>query len=107
MRDSKKRVALPVAIALVALAVVLFAISGGSKLKGTYVSEEGISQTFTFNGDEVTMSAFGINVIGQYKISGDQISITYSIFGMNQTWTQSFSKSGNTINIGGTNFVKR
>lgn len=52
-------------------------------------------------------AAFGINVSGKYNISGDQITITYSLLGMENTWTQSFSKSGKTITIGGTDFTKQ
>lgn len=92
---------------LLAVTLILTLSACGSKLKGTYVSEGLISQTFTFDGDDVTMSAFGINVSGKYKISGNQIIITYSLLGLENTWTQSFSKSGKTINIGGTDFVKR
>ncbi len=92
---------------LLAIAMVFALSSCGNSLKGTYTSEGLVAQTFTFDGDDVTMSAFGINVSGKYKISGDQITITYSLLGMENTWTQSFSKSGKTINIGGTDFTKR
>lgn len=92
---------------LLALTLILTLSSCGSGLKGTYASEGLIAQTFTFDGDNVTMSAFGINVTGKYKISGGQIAITYSLLGMENTWVQSFSKSGNKINIGGTDFIKR
>ncbi len=103
MREKMKRgIAL-----LLAVTLILTLSACGSKLKGTYVSEGLVSQTFTFDGDDVTMSAFGINVSGKYKISDSQITIIYSLLGMENTWTQSFSKSGKTINIGGTDFVKR
>ena len=92
---------------LLAVIMMLSLTACGSGLKGTYYSEGFVSQTFTFDGDNVTMSAFGINVSGKYKINGNQITITYSLLGMENTWTQSFSKSGNTINIGGTDFMKR
>lgn len=92
---------------LLAFALILTLSSCGGSLKGTYASEGLIAQTFTFDGDNVTMSAFGINVTGKYKISGDQITITYSLLGMDNTWTQSFSKSGKTITIGGTAFAKQ
>lgn len=92
---------------LLAVALILTLSSCGDSLKGTYVSKGLIAQTFTFDGDNVTMSAFGINVSGKYKISGNQIAITYSLFGMDNTWTQTFSKSGKTITIGGTDFTKR
>ena len=102
MKKTKRVIALLLAINL---ALILSAC--GSGLKGTYASEGLVAQTFTFDGGDVTMSAFGINVSGKYKISGNQITITYSLLGMENTWTQSFSKSGKTINIGGTDFVKR
>ncbi len=102
MRKFKSGVAL-----LLAIILILSLSACGSGLKGTYVSEGFIFQTFTFDGDNVTMSAFGINVSGKYKISNDQITITYSLLGMENTWTQSFSKSGKTITIGGTDFTKQ
>ena len=52
------------------------------------------------------MSAFGINASGTYQIDGGQIIITYTLFGQEYTWEQSFSQSGNVINIGGTEFEK-
>ena len=52
------------------------------------------------------MSAFGINANGTYVIDGDSIRITYSLLGMEYTWSQPFSKSGSSIYIGGTEFVK-
>lgn len=102
MNNLKKIVSL-----FLAFTLVLTLTSCGANLKGTYASEGLISQTFTFDGDNVTMSAFGINVSGKYEISDNQISVTYSLLGMENTWVQSFSKSGNTIIIGGTSFVKR
>lgn len=79
----------------------------GSQLSGTYRSTDVIAQTFTFSGNTVTMSAFGINASGTYVIEGDSIVITYSIFGLENTWRQSFSQSGSSIYIGGTEFVKQ
>lgn len=92
---------------LLTVSLILTLSACGSGLKGTYASEGLVAQTFTFDGDDVIMSAFGINVSGKYKVSGNQITITYSLLGMENTWTQSFSKSGKTINIGGTDFMKR
>lgn len=95
------------AVILAVILLVLLTACGGSKLNGTYTSQSFISQTFTFDGNNVTMSAFGINAYGTYKISGNQIEITYSMLGSEYTWTQPFSQSGNTINIGGTDFVRQ
>jgi len=98
----KKRVcALLLAVLLVA------ALSAcGNTLSGTYHSTDGFNQTFTFSGDSITMSAFGISASGTYKISGSEIVITYNLFGSEQTWSQSFSKDGSSIYIGGTEFKK-
>ena len=105
MRTNVKLRLLSVLLAVVLWATMLTAC-GGSKLNGTYHSQGLISQSFTFDGDQVTMSAFGVNASGTYRIEGDQIIITYSLFGQEYTWEQSFSQSGNVINIGGTEFEK-
>lgn len=86
------------------LLVTLCACS--SSLSGTYVSQGLIAQSFTFDGDHVTMSAFGLNVSGTYEIQDDTIIIHYSLFGLDYDWEQSFSRSGKTITIGGTDFTK-
>ena len=90
MRTNVKLRLLSVLLAVVLCATMLTAC-GGSKLDGTYHSQGLISQSFTFDGDQVTMSAFGVNA---------------SLFGQEYTWEQSFSQSGNVINIGGTEFKK-
>ena len=98
-------------IVCLALAAVLIAAllagCGGGKLKGTYKASGLVPQSFTFSGDKVTMSAFGINASGTYEIKGDEILITYSLLGIEYTWRQPFSRSGNSIFIGGTEFVKQ
>ena len=48
----------------------------------------------------------GSKLDGTYRIDGGQIIITYTLFGQEYTWEQSFSQSGNVINIGGTEFKK-
>ena len=103
MRTNVKLRLLSVLLAVVLCATMLPAC-GGSKLDGTYHSQGLISQSFTFDGDQVTMSAFGINASGTYQIDGDQIIITYNLLGQEYTWEQSFSQSAKVINIGGTEF---
>ena len=105
MRTNVKLRLLSVLLAVVLCATMLTAC-GGSKLDGTYHSQGLSSQSFTFDGDQVTMSAFGMNASGTYQIDGDQIIITYTLFGQEYTWEQSFSQAGNVINIGGTEFRK-
>ena len=77
-------------------------------LKGTYTSKEGlIEQSFTFMEDnKVKVSAFGINVEGEYRIEDGEITITYSLFGLSYDWVKSFKKDGNSIFIDGTEFIK-
>ena len=97
-----------VCIALIFIMMLaLLSACGGGGLSGTYRSDDLVGQSFTFRGDEVTMSAFGINASGSYRIEGDSIAITYSLFGLEYTWRQSFSRSGSDLYIGGTRFVKQ
>lgn len=94
-------------IGVLCVTILGFSACGSDELKGTYKSGGIVSQTFTFDGDNITMSAFGINASGTYKIDGENIEITYSLFGQECTFTQSFSKDGNSIYIGGTEFKKQ
>ena len=79
---------------------------GDDKLEGEYKSQGSIAQTFTFDGDEIMMSAFGLNATGTYKIEGDKIIITYTLFGMEQTWSQPFSRTDDGFIISGEEFKK-
>ena len=89
MRTNVKLRLLSVLLAVVLCATMLTAC-GGSKLDGTYRSQGLISQSFTFDGDQVTMSAFGVNASGTYRIEGDQIIITYHLYGQEYNWQQYF-----------------
>lgn len=77
-------------------------------LKGTYTSKDGlVEQSFTFMEDnKVKVSAFGIDVEGEYLIEDGEITITYSLLGMSYDWVKSFKKDGSSIFIDGTEFVK-
>ena len=77
-------------------------------LKGTYTSKDGlVEQSFTFKEDnKVEVSAFGIDVEGEYLIEDGEITITYSLLGMSYDWVKSFEKDGSSIFIDGTEFVK-
>lgn len=105
LRDSFRRGLC--ALLAVFMTAALLSACGGGGLDGTYRSDDLVGQSFTFRGDEVTMSAFGINASGSYRIEGDSIAITYSLFGLEYTWRQSFSRSGSDLYIGGTRFVKQ
>lgn len=95
------------AIFLAASVFVMLSACGSKSLNGTYISQDMFAQTFTFDGEHVTMSAFGINAPGTYQIEDGQIKIRYTLFGMDYDWQQSFSGSGSTIYIGGTEFKKQ
>lgn len=77
-------------------------------LNGTYTNKEGlIEQSFTFKEEnKVEVSAFGIEVEGEYLIEDGEITITYSLLGLSYDWVKSFEKDGNSIFIDGTEFVK-
>ena len=97
-------------IALVAAVILICTLSacGNQKLSGTYVSHEGmLTQTVIFDGDNVTLTAFGINAHGTYEIKDNWITIKYSLLGTEQTVENTFSKSNNSITIGGTEFIKQ
>ncbi len=82
--------------------------SCATKLHGTYTKSDGIiKQSFTFKDDnKVDVSAFGIDVEGEYHIENGKITITYSLLGLSYDWEKSFDKKGNSIFIDGTEFVK-
>lgn len=88
------------------LAILLLTGCGGSKLKGVYKSQDMFAQTFIFDGDNVTMSAFGISATGPYEIKNGNIYIKYNLFGQDEIWEQSFYQEGKKIYIGGTEFKK-
>lgn len=104
MNNPSLRRAVCLILAVVLLTALL--VSCGGKLSGTYRSGGLIPQTFTFSGNSVTMEAFGIQAEGTYEIKGDNIRITYSLLGMENTWEQPFRRSGRDIIIAGTLFEK-
>lgn len=73
---------------------------------GTYRSKDAFNQAFTFYGQNgIKMSAFGISAEGTYEIKNGQIIISYDFLGP-QVWNPSFSISGSSLFIAGTEFVK-
>lgn len=86
--------------------VCILTACGSNDLKGSYKSQGLVAQTFTFDGDEVTMSAFGLNASGTYEIKGDKIYITYILFGEEYIWSQPFSRTDDGFTISGTEFRK-
>lgn len=95
-------------LAAVMVCVMLFALTAcATKLSGTYTSKGLLKQSFTFMDDnKVKMSAFGLEIEGEYKIDDDKLIITYSLGGLHYDWEKSFKKDGSSIYIDGTEFVK-
>lgn len=104
----KKKVIAKVAAFIMTLCMMVCVFTSCSNtLNGTYKSDGVVSQTLTFEDDKVTMSAFGINAEGTYKIEKDKIIITYTLFGLSYDFEKSFEKDGKSIYIDGTEFVKQ
>lgn len=94
-------------LCLLSFLVACFA-SCSNQLNGTYATNESVKQTITFKPDNVVViSAFGIDAKGTYKIENDEITITYKVLGVSFDLVRSFEKKGNSVIIGGTEFVKQ
>ena len=95
--------------ALLLCLVMVFSLTACSMtLNGTYTATNDlVGQSFTFKEDnKVDVSAFGIDIEGDYVIEDDMITITYNILGMSYDWQKSFKKSGKSIIVDGIEFVK-
>ena len=104
----KKNIKRIVSLLLMAAMLMCVLTACTTKLSGTYTNDEGlVKQSFIFKEDnKVEVSAFGINVEGEYLIEDDTITITYSFLNLSYDWEKSFEKKGNSIFIDGTEFIK-
>lgn len=96
-------------VVVVMICMLLFMLTAcTTKLSGTYTNDKGlIKQSFTFKEDnKVEVSAFGIDVEGEYLIEDGKITITYSLLNLSYDWEKSFEKDGDSIFIDGTEFIK-
>ena len=105
MKKNLKRI---VSLLLLTTILVFVLTACATKLSGTYTNDEGlVKQSFTFKEDnKVDVSAFGIDVEGEYLIEDGKITITYSLLNLSYDLEKSFEKKGNSIYIDGTEFVK-
>ena len=105
MKKNLKRI---VSLLLLTTILVFLLTACATKLSGTYTNDEGlVKQSFTFKEDnKVDVSAFGIDVEGEYLIEDGKITITYSLLNLSYDLEKSFEKKGNAIYIDGTEFVK-
>ena len=97
-----------VSLLLLTVSLVCILTACTTHLSGTYTNDDGlVKQSFIFKEDnKVEVSAFGINVEGEYLIEDDTITITYSLLNLSYDWEKSFEKKGNSIFIDGTEFIK-
>ena len=102
----KKMICRVMCLALIMVMMVCSLTACSKKLSGTYTADGIIKQSFTFEDENVTISAFGIEAEGTYKIEKDKIIITYSLLGFSYDWEKSFERDGKDIIIDGTKFVK-
>ena len=104
----KKNIKRIVSLLLMAAMLMYVLTACTTKLSGTYTNDEGlVKQSFTFKEDnKVEVSAFGIDVEGEYLIEDDTITITYSLLNLSYDWEKSFEKKGSSIFIDGTEFIK-
>lgn len=96
-------------VALLLVVVVICSLTAcAMTLKGTYTHKEGlVESSFIFKDDnKVAVSAFGLQIEGEYEIKDGEITISYDILGVKTGLTKSFEKKGNSIFIDGTEFVK-
>ena len=105
MKKNLKRI---VSLLLLTTMLVCVLTACTTKLTGTYTNDEGlVKQSFTFKEDnKVEVSAFGIDIDGEYLIEDNKITITYSLMSLSYDWEKSFVKEGNSIFIDGTEFIK-
>ena len=77
-----------VSLLLLTVSLVCILTACTTKLSGTYTNDEGlVKQSFTFKEDnKVEVSAFGIDVEGEYLIEDDTITITYSLLNLSYDW---------------------
>ena len=97
-----------VALVLVMCLMVCALAACKTTLSGTYVNKGVLlEQRMTFKDDnKVAVSAFGIEIEGDYVIEDGTITITYTLLGLSYDWVKSFEKNGDTIIVDGTAFVK-
>ena len=96
-------------VATLLICTMTFALTAcAANLKGTYTNSAGlIEQSVIFKeNNRVALSAFGIELEGDYIIKDGEITITYHLLGISYDWVKSFKKDGSSIYIDGTEFVK-
>ena len=90
--------------AVVGVLLYFFVFKGGNYSKdivGTWVDKTDSSSSITFeSGDKLTMNLRGLKLSGTYKISGSELTMTYSFMGVSHTDNYEIVKpNGSTLRI--------
>ncbi len=90
--------------AVVGVLLYFFVFKGGNYSKdivGTWVDKTDSSSSITFeSGDKLTMNLRGLKLKGTYKISGSDLTMTYSFMGVSNTDNYEIVKlNGSTLRI--------
>ena len=94
-------------VLLLLLAAMAISLSACGKLSGKYYLKDSYGvQYLEFDGDQVTISTFGIPIRGTYRIKGNQITVHTNVLGYESDTPYSFKHSGNTITFEGQTYIK-
>lgn len=94
-------------ILLLLLAAMAISLSACGKLSGKYYLKDSYGvQYLEFDGDQVTISTFGIPIRGTYRIKGNQIMVHTNVLGYESDTPYSFKHSGNKITFEGQTYIK-
>lgn len=107
-----KKATLPVIIVVTIITIAVVVFGGGLSGRYEYVGDEdydkmlvmpiGFSDYLEFSGDKVTYQYIMGTMTNEYEIKNGKMYINY----MGTTFTHNFSKSGNSIFIGDTEWRK-
>ena len=89
-----------IALSLMAVIVISMLVScGGNSIVGKWQAEiEGETAAYEFKSDgTLEMSGSGLTFSGTYSVKDDQLTITISFMGMENTDTNKFKIDGDTL----------
>ncbi len=94
------------AILLITCLLMVSATGCSKKLNGTYNLYGSDVGSVTFKGDDITISAFGINITGTYEIKGDKLKVVAEFLGQEIPYDYQFKQDGDSIYLDGIEFRK-
>ncbi len=95
-------------ISIALVTVMLFSVTACGGLSGSYITEkDGFSVELVFDNGDLTMKMDSLEIHGTYKVDGDKITMTMSMFGQDSSNTVDFRQEGNSIWIEGVEYKKK